>query len=312
MKKTYTYQGKELSRKEFIEAKAKEYTRKYKGVDVPTHHVKALLEIAEANEDLAEDSAKEHLEILDDLKKSIQEESPEPIEEESKESQILNLALSNEVNVQEIDSKFKVTATGVEILDASAGEIGNKLRRMLEVNEFSMWAIGDLGNALQDLGGENIIDNMCAKTQLSPSRVYRHMATARAIPREKRTVNVLPSVVEEIVAPRLSDDAKEDARLKEELLKQAQEEKWDTKEARSHANAARVVPKQNKGPKATGRYLVIDHNKKLISLTIELESPDYQDGVIVVDIKEKKTLINDGWIDIPVQNGQDQTAASNQ
>lgn len=278
-----------LIRKDFLAQELKKYTKKFKGVDFTAKHLGELLSIVEKGEEPAELPA-EYQEIFNDFtqvyklaKEKQSEARGEKEKEENHELSVLNTALDETIDIDALNSKFTVSATGVEIHeDATDEDIAAKLRRQLDLNEFSSWAIGDLGNALIARGLEDVVVQICAKTGHKESTVYSKMSVARIVPIEKRNVKLLPTTIAEIVLPKLSDNPKKDAALKEKLLAEAEKEGWSSKEARSAADEARTTKKQKKGNKKKLQFLVVRDG----SPTLVADEPGFEEGVLVVDLKD--------------------------
>lgn len=290
---------KYVGRKDYVATKAKEFKAKFKDLEIKPTDVSALLEMAEKGENLADDAHEAHREILNFLqadatkaKEHQAEETNKAATKKSHETQVLNAALEiDKVDRSVLDQKFNAGANYIEVSpDASDEEIAAKLSISLVMQDFSAWAIGDLGNALQDRGLDSVISNLCAQTGRAESTVYGNMKIARDVPKESRKLNVLPTVYKEIFLPKLADKPKKDAEIKAKLIAEAEKSNWDSKEARSHVNASRSKKAGKQGGKTStpkANYLVLKQNEKPYLVEDE---PGFEDSVIVIDLKKKLLL----------------------
>lgn len=290
-----------LDEKTYIVEKSKALRKEFRNLKIEDKDTKALVKIARNGEELTDDADPRHVKMLEGIKADIaagEERTKElAIEAEAsknKESIVLNAALRiDEADRPALDTKFNVGSNYVDISpEATDEEVAQKFAISVVMSDFSAWAIGDLGNALQDRGLENVIDQFCAQTGRSGSTIYGHMRLARAVAKDDRDQNILPTVYKELVFPKLSEDAKEDKKLKKELLKKAKKENWNSKEARSHADAARTIPagKQGGDKGKKGRYLVVSVEDGGLVYSFHTEEQPWQDGSAQFDLKTAQVL----------------------
>lgn len=290
-----------VDKKTFIEGKTKEFKKSFKGFSVESKDVSALLKIAENGEELADDSAQQHIDMLKNLSSCLDaaRQHQKDLEQEAaaaanKELTVFNAAMKIEtVDVAKLNSKFTSGTTFVDV-DPSATdeEVAQKFALAIRVGNFTAWAIGDLGNALQDRGLEGVVDNIAANTGSSEATIYGHMRLARMIPKDERKSNVLPTVYKELTFPTLAADPKADAKLKAKLIKQAEKEGWNSKEARSQAEAAREIPAGNQGGKDKGpkaNFLVVEIGTGKAKLVVE--EPPFSDETAVFNISKREALV---------------------
>lgn len=307
-----------LNRKEFLAQEVKKFKKQFKDVDITPKHVGELLTIVEKGEE-PEELPAAYKEIFDGFtvvykaaKEQQQAAKGDGEKKENHQLSVLKAALDESIDIEALNSKFTVKATGVEIHeDATDEDIAAKLRRQLDLNEFSTWAIGDLGNAMLARGLEDVVVQICAETGHKESTIYSKMHVARVVPMEKRNLKLLPTTIAEIVLPKLSDNPKKDAAIKEELMVEAEKEGWSAKEARSAADSKRTVKKQKKGSqKKKLQFLVVDLETKTPKLVAD--EPGFSETTLVFDLKDFSYLTDVqkednpeetelGWAEIPTE-----------
>jgi len=293
--------GEFVDKKTFIEGKTKEFKKAHKGFSVEAKDVSALLKIAEKGEELADDSAPEHIAMLKSLTSDIdaakeyaKEKEQEAAAAANKELTVFNAAMKIEtVDIALLNSKFTSGTTYVDVdPTATDEEVAQKFALAIRVGNFTAWAIGDLGNALQDRGLEGVVDNIAANTGSSEATIYGHMRLARTIKKEDRKASILPTVYKELTFPTLAANPKEDAKLKAKLIKQAEKDGWNSKEARSQAEAAREVPAGNQGGKDKGpkaNFLVVDIGTGKATLVVD--EPPFTEDTAVFNIAKREALM---------------------
>lgn len=309
-----------VDRKTFLAAKSKEYSKKYKGIDCSAKVLAELVDMEVASEEPVDETSEEYKAIFAELAANHQaavahqaEATTEAAAETNAALTTLNTALDYTIPAEVLDTKFKVSSIGVEILEgATQDDIASKMLRLIDGQAFSSWAIGDLGNALQQFkDGDSIIDNLMAKTGRAGSTVYGYMKIAKAVPFEQRTAKLLPTVVAEIILPKISENPKKDAQIKTKLLKEAVEKNMNSREARSHVNAARSgkAGKQGKGSKVKpAKFLIVPKEGKPYLVADE---PGLDDDVVAINLETRQVLVDDipkpdgkkgevliGWADI--------------
>lgn len=289
-----------VDQKSYVSAKAKEIKKANKGASVEEKDVKNLVSIALNNEELADDTDPMWVEALKGIHKDIEagKDHVKELEQEeakaaNKELSVLNAALElDKVDRKVLDLNFTSGTNFVDVSpDATDEQVAQKFAVAVVMADFGPWAIGDLGNALQDRNLDGVIDNFCAKTGRSGATIYSHMRLARAVKKEDRNPNILPTVYKELVMPVLADNPKADAKIKAKLIKEAAKEGWNSKEARSAADAAREVPAGNQGGKEKGpKGNFLSVNVKTRESFITVEEPAFEDDVIVFNIAKREVL----------------------
>lgn len=283
---------------EYITSKTKEVKKANKGASVEEKDIKSLVKIALNNEELADDTDAMWTEalkgILSDIEAGKQHQKDLENEEAAKankEITVFNAAMKIEtVDVEKLNSHFKSGTTFVDVSpEATDEEVAQKFALAIRVGNFTAWAIGDLGNALQDRGLEGVVDNIAANTGSSEATIYGHMRLARSIKKEDRKASILPTVYKELTFPTLAADPKKDAKLKDKLIKQAEKDGWNSKEARSQAEAAREIPAGNQGGKEKGpkaNFLVVKDGEAYLVA----DEPAWEEGVVVVNLSKREVL----------------------
>lgn len=303
----------------YVTAKTKEIKKANKGASVEEKDVKSLIKIALNGEELADETDKmwvdAHKAILAEIevgKEHQREAEQAEAAKANRELTVFNSAMKIEdVNVDALNSKFTTGTTFVDVSDeATDEEVAQKFALAIRVGNFTAWAIGDLGNALQDRGLEGVVDNIAASTGSSEATIYGHMRLARAIKKEDRKASIMPTVYKELMFPTLAADPKTDAKLKAKLIKQAEKDGWNSKEARSQAEAARQIPAGNQGGKQKGpkaNYLIVPKDGEPF---LTVDEPAWEDEVTVFNIAKRQVLAlvpnGDGgekidWTDIVVK-----------
>lgn len=297
-----------VDRKTFIETKAKEYAKVHKDLDINSKSIKLLLDVAEDDSVELEDDADEGFKtIVGELKPLVAQAQAKAKEADTaKEADknakltILKTALSGSIPAEVLNAKFQVHSTGVTIAaDAMDAEILSKMGWMLDANAFSAWAIGDLGNALQDRGQQDLLEQFMAETGRAGSTVYKHMLVARTITPEKRSTKLLPTVIAEIVTVRLSDNDKTDAAKKEKLLAEAVEKKWNSREARAAASAARTKKAGKQGGAKLPTFLVVP--KDGTAPYFQADEQGLDDKVVLINLKTRAVLSDQ----VPKEGGKE-------
>ena len=289
-----------VDQKSYVSAKAKEIKKANKGSSVEEKDVKNLVSIALSGEELADDTDPMWVEALKGILKDIEagKDHVKELEQEeakaaNKELTVLNAALElDKVDRKVLDLNFTSGTNFVDVSpDATDEQVAQKFAVAVVMADFGPWAIGDLGNALQDRNLDGVIDNFCAKTGRSGATIYSHMRLARAVKKEDRNPNILPTVYKELVMPVLADTPKADAKIKAKLIKEAAKENWNSKEARSAADAAREVPAGNQGGKEKGpKGNFLSVNVKTRESFITVDEPAFEDDVLVFNISKREAL----------------------
>ena len=289
-----------VDQKSYVSAKTKEVKKANKGASVEEKDISNLVKIALNNEELADETDIMWVEALSGIQADVEsgKEHAKELEQEkeknaNKELNVLNAALElDKVDRSALDKHFTSGSNFVDVSpDATDEEVAQKFAVAVVINDFGPWAIGDLGNELQDRNLDGVIDNFCAKTGRSGATIYSHMRLARAVKKEDRNPNILPTVYKELVMPVLSDTPKADAKIKKDLIKQAAKENWNSKEARSAADAAREVPAGAQGGKdktTKGNFLSVCLKDNECFLTVD--EPPFEDDVVVINISKREVL----------------------
>jgi len=289
-----------VDQKTYVSAKAKEIKKANKGVSVEEKDVKAIVSIALNNEELADETEQVWKDALVSVQKDIEagldhQKEQWQVEERAanRELDVLTAALElDKVDRKTLDLNFTSGTNFVDVSpDATDEQVAQKFAVAVVMADFGPWAIGDLGNALQDRKLEGVIDNFCAKTGRSGATIYSHMRLARSVKKEDRNPNILPTVYKEIVMPVLADTPKKDASIKAKLIKEAAKENWNSKEARSAADAAREVPAGNQGGKEKGpKGNFLSVNIKTGESFLTVDEPAFEDNIVVFNIAKREVL----------------------
>lgn len=132
----------------------------------------------------------------------------------------------------------------------SPADFGAAIGMGFDMASKGMWIAGDAIAQLLAMGHENAVTQIAADLKLAYSTVSNYYRTALAVPSHQRAL-LPPSVAQEIVTAKYSEDKKENEEKRKALLSEAIAEKWNCSEARSHVKAAKghdapIDPKKEK------------------------------------------------------------------
>lgn len=282
----------------YIAEKTSELQKKYKDFLIPEKDVKELFGIALEGEELEDgETHPNHIAILNSIKSDIEATKQQFQQKENHKSHeltVLEAALHlDKIDRSSLNTKFETGSNYVKILDATDEELAQQFAVSVVMGDFTVWAIGDLGNALQDRGLDGVIDNFCAKTGRAGSTIYSHMKLAREVPAHMRKQNILPTVYKEIVLPRLAENDNKDKELKAKLLEEAEKHNWNSREVRSAIEEVRIKPPGKQGKTKSkiaskGDFLVVDYDSKAFKI-FDVEPP-FVEGCLILNIKTRQQL----------------------
>lgn len=285
--------GITIPRKDYAEAIAQESK-------LETNRVYELIRLCETDGDMDEDSPREEYDLMERICEDVQR--TQDILDGKVTVKELNLTVlpANEMTSQEIAiveaarttslsngysslaerfdfgpemNQFKIKSGSI----ASPVDYGAAIGLGIDMARKGAWITGDAISALLAIGHENAIIQIAADARLNYSTISNQYRTALAVPPHKRAL-ISPSVAQEIVTAKYSDDPKENDKKKTELLDEAIKEHWNCSEARSHSKMAR------------------GHDEPITSGTPKRKNPELEIDRLNCIINEVAALLDDGKV----------------
>jgi hypothetical protein len=243
LRATFKLPTGEVTRQQFAEMLASKHKTETK---TALH----LITICERDEDIDEDSPKNHWALLeeacmlirftdgcfDELPVELVKQASEKGSEQSILDSALNSRLDNSYSrlserfdFGEYMTQFRPKDGTIPTPEDYAAAIGMGV----DMSSKGMWLAGDGISNLIRMGHENVVYQIAASLKMSYSAVSNWHRTAQRIPLHYRH-EISPTVAVEIATAKFSEDESENNAKIKTLINQAREEKWSCAEARAH------------------------------------------------------------------------------